>query len=146
MKTTRPNTSRLLSFWNAAKWLLGVLFAGALTMGTAAFLMHRTGAVDLHHLTWFEYWVKLLTVPSVAFGLFVFLACAFVSTRKKVAGLLVVGLTLTLIGFGVYQHTLDDGFLETQYVVRYAGFLVGLVGGFAAAHHVFRGKRWATAH
>ncbi|WP_245126798.1 hypothetical protein [Hymenobacter volaticus] len=115
-------------------------------MGAAAFLMHRTGRVDVYHLTWFEYWVKLLTIPSVAFSLFVFLACAFVATEKKYAGLLVIGLTLTLIGFGVYQHTLDDGYLETQYVVRYAGFLVGLLGGFAAAHYVFRGERWATSH
>ena len=140
MRMTRPNTSRLLSCWNATKWVLGVLLAGTLTMGAAAFLMHRTGVVDLHHLTWFEYWVKLLTIPSVAFGLFVFLACAFVPTKKRYAGLLVIGLTLMLICFGVYQHMLDDGYLETQYVVRYAG----LVGGFAAAHHVYRGRRWAT--
>ena len=144
MENSRAQTSSLAALWNAVKWLLGILLAGVLTLGSANFLMHQTGAVDLHHLTWFQYWVKMLTVPAVAFGLFVFLACAFVPAHKQRAGLLVLGLSLVFIGLGAYQHVTDDGFLETQYVIRYAGFVAGLVGGFAAARHVFRGNRWAA--
>ncbi|WP_310395643.1 hypothetical protein [Hymenobacter sp.] len=142
MENSPAKTSLVVALWNAAKWVLGILLAGTLTMGSANLLMHRTGAVDLHHLTWFEYWVKMLTVPALAFGLFVFLACAFVPTQKKRAGLLVVGLSLVLIGLGIYQHVLDDGFLETQYVVRYTVFIVGLAGGFWVSHHAFKGNKW----
>ena len=88
--------------------------------------------------------MNLLAVPAGAFGLFVFLACTFVAARKKRAGLLVVGLRLVFIGWGAYQHMADDGFLETQYVVRYTGFVVGLASGFALAHRAFKGSRWAS--
>lgn len=137
-------SSALFALWRAAKWLLAILLAGVLTLGPASFLMHGTGAVDRHHLSGFQYWVQLLAVPAVAFGLFVFLACAFVPARKKRAGLLVVGLSLIFIGLGVYQHVADDGLLERQYVVRYAGFIVGLAGGFALAYRAFNGNSWAS--
>lgn len=88
--------------------------------------------------------MKLLAVPAVAFGLFIFLACAFVPARKKRAGMLVMGLSLVFIGLSAYQHITYDGLLETQYVVRYTGFVVGLVCGFALAHRVFKGNRWVS--
>lgn len=141
-RLTKP--SALSALWRASKWLLAILLAGALTLGPASFLMHGMGPVDRHHLTGFQYWGQLLAVPAGAFGGFVFLACAFVPARKKRAGLLVMGLGLVFIGLGAYQHVTDDGFLKTQYMVRYTGFIVGLIGGFVLAHRAFKGTRWAS--
>src|SRR5215212_1921222 len=109
------------------KWILGVILAGGVTIWPASFIMHHTGQVDMNNLTPFQYWVKFLLVPSVAFGLFLFLACVFVPFRKKQAGLLVFSLSLIFIGLGAYQHYTDDGLLANQYIVRYSGFIVGLM-------------------
>lgn len=144
MKNNPAKNSFMVVLWSVTKWVLRIKLAGVLTLGPASFLMHGTGAVDLHHLTWFQYWVKLLTLPALAFCLFVFLACAFVPAQKKRAGLLVLGVSLVFISLGAYQHVMDDGFLETQYIVRYTAFVVGLACGFAAAHRVFKDNRWTS--
>ena len=65
------------------KWILGVVFAGVVTLAPAYFIMHHRGKVDMNNLTSFQYWVQFLTVPSLAFGLFLFLSCVFVPMQKS---------------------------------------------------------------
>src|SRR5689334_4112220 len=104
------------------KWTLGIILAGAVTLGPANLIMHHNGKVDMNNLDTFQYWVTFLTVPSLAFGLFLFLSCAFVPLQKRNAGLVVFVLSVIFIGLGAYQHYMDDGVLRNQYIVRYSGF------------------------
>ncbi len=64
-------------------WVLAIIAAGVLTLGTANIIMHRTGNVDFKNLTAFQYWIKFLIIPSLAFGLFLFLTCVFAPFQKK---------------------------------------------------------------
>ena len=127
------------------KWILGIIIAGVLTLGTANIIMHRTGNVDMNNLTAFQYWIKFLTVPSVAFGLFLFLSCVFVPFQKKYAGLTVFLLSIIFIGLGAYQHYMDDGVLHNQYIVRYIGFIIGLIIGFLLSYRVYRQSKWTSS-
>lgn len=124
------------------RWILGIVLAGVLTLGLAGFIMHHDGNVDMNNLNAFQYWVVFLTVPSVAFGLFVFLSCAFVPSQKKYAGILVVLASIVFVGFGIYEHYVDNGFLPNQYIIRYTGFMTGLVIGFILSFNVFKEKKW----
>lgn len=119
------------------------MLAGIITLWPASLIMHHTGQIDMNHLTPFQYWVKFLLVPSLAFGLFLFLACVFVPLRKKQAGLLVFALSLIFIGLGAYQHYTDDGLLANQYMVRYTGFFIGLITALIVSHRLFKGNnKW----
>ena len=111
----------------------------------ANFIMHRTDKVDMNNLTAFQYWFVFLTVHSLAFGLFVFLSCVFVPLQKKYAGILVLLLSIIFIGLGTYQHYMDDGFLRNQYIVRYIGFIIGLVIGFIVSNKIFKENKWTSA-
>ena len=124
------------------KWIFGIVLAGVLTLWAAGFIMHHDGNVDMNNLNEFQYWVVFLTVPSVAFGLFVFLSCAFVPSQKKYAGILVISLSILFVGFGIYQHYMDNGFLPNQYIIRYTGFIAGLFMGFILSFNVFKRKNW----
>ncbi len=124
------------------KWVLGVVLAGTITLGPANFLMHHMGEVDMKHLTAFQYWIQFLIVPSLAFGLFAFLACVFVPIQKKYAGVVVVVISFLFIVSGAYQHYLDDGFVHRDYVIRYSGFAFSLSIGFALSYKLFRQNRW----
>ncbi|SRR6266542_3969027 len=126
------------------KWILGIVLAGIVTLVPANFIMHHTGKVDMNNLTSFQYWVQFLTVPSIAFGLFLFLACLFVPIQKKSAGILVFMLSIVFIALGTYQHYTDDGFLRTDYLVRYIGFVVGLVLGFSLSYKFFKQTNWTN--
>ncbi len=126
------------------KWTLWIIMAGVLTLGTANLIMHRTGIVDMNNLSLFQYWVKFLTVPSLAFGLFLFLSCTFVPFQKKFAAILVFLLSLTFIGLATYQHYIDDGELHNQYIVRYIGFITGLLMGFIFSHKLYKKNKWAS--
>lgn len=126
------------------KWILGVVIAGVITLVPANFIMHHTGKVDMNNLTSFQYWIQFLTVPSLAFGLFLFLSCVFVPMQKKYAGLLVFILSIIFIFLGAYQHYMDDGILRNQYIVRYSGFVICLVIGFWVSHKLFRQTNWAS--
>jgi hypothetical protein len=126
------------------KWILGIVLAGILTLLPANFIMHRTGKVDMNSLTSFQYWIQFLTVPSIGFGLFLFLACAFVPMQKKFAGILVFALSLVFIGLGTYQHYMDDGYLHTDYLIRYIGFTICLILGFSLSYKYFRQNKWTS--
>ena len=126
------------------KWILGIILAGVLALVPANFIMHHTGKVDMNNLTAFQYWVVFLIVPSLAFGLFVFLSCVFVPLQKKYAGILVLLLSIIFVGLGTYQHYMDDGFLRNQYIVRYIGFIIGLVIGFIVSYKIFKENKWTS--
>jgi uncharacterized paraquat-inducible protein A len=126
------------------KWILGVVIAGVITLVPANFIMPRTGKVDMNNLTTFQYWVQFLTVPSLAFGLFLFLSCVFVPIQKKYAGLLVFLLSIIFISLGAYQHYMDDGILRNQYIVRYSGFIICLIIGFLLSYKTFRQNNWVS--
>ena len=127
------------------KWILGIVLAGTITLWPASFIMHHTGKSDMNNLTPFQYWIKFLAIPSIAFGLFLFLACAFVPTQKKYAGILVFTLSIVFIALGTYQHYTDDGFLRNDCLVRYVGFIVGLILGFSLSYKFFRQRKWASS-
>ena len=126
------------------KWILGVVIAGVITLWPANLIMHHTGKVDMNNLSPFQYWIQFLTVPSLAFGFFLFLSCVFVPMQKKYAGLLVFLLSIIFISMGAYQHYIDDGVLRNQYIVRYSGFVVCLVIGFLLSHKLFRQNNWVS--
>lgn len=126
------------------KWISGIVLAGIITLLPANFIMHRTGQVDMNNLTSFQYWIQFLTVPSLAFGLFLFLACAFVPIQRKYAGVLVFVLSIIFIALGAYQHYADDGFLHNDYLVRYIGFVVCLIIGFLLSYNFYRQKKWTS--
>ena len=126
------------------KWISGILLAGIITIGPANFIMHHTGKVDMNNLTPFQYWIQFLTVPSLAFGLFVFLACAFAPAQKKYAGLLVFAISIIFIALGIYQHYTDDGYLRTDYLIRYIGFTICLSGGLAFSYRLYRNNKWTS--
>lgn len=127
-----------------AKWSLGIVLAGIITLVPANFIMHHAGNVDMNNLNFFQYWIQFLTVPSLAFGLFLFLACAFVPIHKKYAGILVFVLSIIFIALGMYQHYTDDGFLRNDYLVRYSGFILCLIIGFALSYRLFRQNKWTS--
>jgi hypothetical protein len=126
------------------KWVLGIVLAGVITLVPASFIMHHTQKVDMNNLTSFQYWIQFLTIPSIAFGLFLFLACAFVPIQKKYAGILVFTLSIVFIALGAYQHYTDDGLLRNDYLVRYIGFVVGLLIGFSLSYKIFKQSKWAS--
>lgn len=126
------------------KWILGIIIAGVVTLWPANLIMHHTGKVDMDNLTSFQYWVQFLTVPSLAFGLFLFLSCLFVPIQKKYAGLLVFLLSIIFISLGAYQHYMDDGTLHNKYILRYSGFIICLLIGFWISHKLYRQKNWVT--
>ncbi|HEV8083730.1 MAG TPA: hypothetical protein VGP55_11035 [Chitinophagaceae bacterium] len=128
------------------KWILGIIIAGVVTLWPANLIMHHTGKVDMNNLTSFQYWVQFLTVPSLAFGLFLFLSCLFVPIQKKYAGLLVFLLSIIFISLGAYQHYMDDGTLHNQYILRYSGFIICLLIGFWISHKLYRQKNWVTSY
>ncbi|MEJ7681906.1 MAG: VOC family protein [Segetibacter sp.] len=132
------------SFVKWIKWILGIIMAGVLTLGTANIVMHHTGKVDMNNLTPFQYWVQFLIVPSLSFGLFLFLSCLFALIQKKYAGLLVFILSLIFIALGTYQHYMDDGFLRKDYLVRYIGFIASLIISFALSYKIFRQNKWTS--
>lgn len=125
-------------------WSLAIVLAGIITLGPANFIMHHTGNVEMNNLSSFQYWIQFLTVPSLAFGLFLFLACAFVPIQKKYAGVLVFVLSVIFIALGMYQHYTDDGFLRNDYLVRYLGFVLCLMIGFALSYKLFRQNKWTS--
>jgi hypothetical protein len=126
------------------KWISGIIVAGVLTLGTANLIMHHTGNADMNNLTAFEYWIKFLTVPSLAFGLFLFLSAAFVPFKKKYAGITVFLLSIIFIGLGAYQHYIDNGVLQNQYIIRYMGFIAGLIIGFVFSFRVYKKNKWTS--
>jgi hypothetical protein len=83
-------------------------------------------------------------VPSLAFGLFVFLACAFVPLKKKYAGILVLVLSFIFIGLGTYQYYTDDDFLRKDYLIRYIVFSTCIVIGFMFGYKMFKQNRWTS--
>ena len=127
------------------KWIFGIVLAGVITIWPASFIMHHTGKVDMNNLTPFQYWIKFLAIPSIAFGLFLFLACAFVPIQKKYAGILVFALSIIFITLGTYQHYTDDGFLRNVYLIRYIGFVIGLILGFSLSYKFFRKSKWGSS-
>ena len=126
------------------KWIFGIVLAGVITIWPANFIMHHTGKVDMNNLTPFQYWIKFLAIPSIAFGLFLFLACAFVPIQKKYAGILVFALSIIFITLGTYQHYTDDGFLRSVYFIRYIGFVIGLILGLSLSYKFFRKNKWGS--
>ncbi len=120
------------------KWVFGIILAGCLTLVPASWLMHHTGNVDLNNLNAYQYWVQFLAVPSLAFGLFLFLACVFVPSHKQNAGLFVFLLSLLFIGMGLYQHYTDDHVLRPVYLIRYSAFMLSLSIGFALSYKIYR--------
>jgi ABC-type phosphate transport system permease subunit len=124
------------------QWIFRIVLAAVLSLGVAAFIMHRDPNVDFNHLTSFQYWIVFLTVPSVAFGLFVFLSCLFVQANKRRAGVIAVLLSIIFIGFGTYQHYMDNGYLPNQYIIRYSCFLAGLALGYLLSYKMFKNNNW----
>lgn len=121
-----------------SRWIFGIILSGALTLGIAGLVMHHGAPVEMTKLSWFQYWVVFLVLPSMAFSLFVFLCCSLVPFYKRSAGILAIVLSLLFISYGVYQHWSDDGFLANQYIIRYTGFGIGLLIGFLTSYRVFK--------
>jgi uncharacterized paraquat-inducible protein A len=126
------------------KWILGIIVAGVLTLWPANLIMHHTGSFDMNNLTPFQYWIKFLTVPSLAFGLFLFLSAVFVPFQKKYAAITVLLLSLIFIGLGAYQHYIDNGVLQEQYIVRYSGFVLCLVIAFMLSYQIYKRSKWTS--
>lgn len=126
------------------KWILGIVLAAILTLVPASLFMHHTGDVDMNNLNAYQYWVQFLALPSLAFGLFLFLACVLVPCHKRIAGHFVFLLSLLFIGLGLYQHYTDDGFLRPVYLIRYSGFILCLSIGFALSYKIYRQQKWTT--
>ncbi len=126
------------------KWILGIVLAGTITLVPAGFIMHHTGKPDMNNLTAFQYWIQFLAIPSIAFGLFLFLACAFVPIQKKWAGIVVFTLSIIFIALGIYHHYTDDGYLRNDYLIRYIGFVAGLMLGFLLSYQFFRQGKWVS--
>jgi hypothetical protein len=124
------------------KWITGIILACALTVGFAGFLMHALGIENDPGHNWFKYWIISVLLPSLSFCLFVILTCWLIPSYKKYAGILVILLSLTFIGFGVYQHWLDNGYLPNIFLFRYIGFIIGLSTGFYWSHRIFNNKGW----
>lgn len=120
-----------------SRWILGIILSSVLTLGVAGLVMHHGAPVDMTKLSWFQYWVVFLVLPSMAFGLFVFLCCLLVPFNKRSAGILAIAVSLLFISYGVYQHYSDDGFLANQYIIRYTGFVIGLLIGYWISYNVF---------
>ena len=127
------------------KWIFGILMAGLLSVGLGVLVMHHSGPVDMGRLTGFQYWLTLFITPPIALALFVFLSCAFVPSRKKYAGILVVSLCTFFIGMGAYEHYTYDGFLATQFKIIYSGFITGLAAGFVISYKVFKENKWTES-
>jgi hypothetical protein len=125
------------------QWILLIVVAGILTIGTAGFIMHYGGSIDLKRLTPFQYWITYLTIPSVAFALFVFLSAVFVPRKKKYAVLLVIFCSIIFISLEAHQHYSYDGFLAEQFIIRYTGFTTGLMLSFIASYIVYKNRSWA---
>jgi hypothetical protein len=125
------------------KWIAAVILACALTVGFAGFLMHALGIENDPGHNWFKYWIVSVLFPSVSFCLFVFLTCWLIPSYKKWAAVLVILLSLTFIGFGVYQHNLDSGYLPSIFLYRYIGFVLGLAAGFYLSYRTFIDRGWA---
>lgn len=89
---------------------------------------------------WIRYWLTLFIVPPIACCLLVLLACAFVPSYKKYAGILVCLLLASFILYGAYQHYTYDGFVATHFKIIYSGFAVGLLAGFSISYIVFKNK------
>jgi len=124
------------------KWILGILLAGIITIWPANLIMHHTGKVDMDNLNAFQYWVKFLTVPALAFGSFLFLACVFVPVQKKYAGITVFVLNIVFFGMGAYQHYSDDGVLKSVYLLRYICFTAFSIIAFMAAYKMYKNRHW----
>ncbi len=124
-----------------SKWIFAIILSGVLSLGVAGLIMHLGAPVNMTRLSWFQYWVIFLALPSLAFGLFVFLCCLIVPFNKRLAGILAIVLSLLFISYGVYQHASDDGFLATQYLIRYTGFIIGLLIGFLISYNVYDLRR-----
>jgi hypothetical protein len=137
-----PTGGNGFSAGHLSRWIGGMLLAGVLTLGVAALVMHHGDNPDLNRLTPFQYWVVYLAVPSVALGLFVFLSCLFVPSHKAYAGRVVITLGGLLVGYGSYQHYIDNGLLANQYMVRYSAFVLGLVAGYLLSYKVFKTSNW----
>ena len=138
---TSPLLGNKFSLLQLSKWIFGIIVSGVLTLGVAGLIMHLGAPVDMTKLSWFQYWVVFLMLPSTAFGLFVLLSCLLVPFHKWSAGILAIVLSLLFISYGVYQHHSDDGFLATQYTIRYTGFAVGLLIGFWVSYKRFDLRR-----
>ncbi|MBC8151593.1 MAG: hypothetical protein H7Z72_01645 [Bacteroidetes bacterium] len=124
-----------------SRWIFGIILSGVLTLGIAGLVMHHGAPVEMTKLSSFQYWVVFLVLPSVAFGLFVFLCCSLVPFYKKSAGILAIILSLLFVSYGMYQHRSDDGFLANQYIIRYTGFVIGLLIGYWTSYKVFDLRR-----
>jgi hypothetical protein len=135
-------SSNKFSIAKTLKWILGIALAGVLSLGPASYIMHHNGDVNMNRLNNFQYWVTFLTVPSIGFGLFLFLSCLLVPVHKKYAGILVMILSIIFIVLGSYQHYIDDGFLASQYIIRYSGFMIGLAIGFMIGYKLFKNNKW----
>ena len=138
---TSPLPENKFSLLQLSKWIFGIILSGVLTLGVAGLVMHLGAPVDMTKLSWFQYWVVFLVLPSMAFGLFVFLCCLLVPFNKRSAGILAIVFSLLFISYGVYQHYSDDGFLANQYIIRYTGFIICLLIGFLVSYKVFNLRR-----
>jgi hypothetical protein len=129
----------------SAKWMGGIVLAAVLTLGLAGFIMHLNGPVNVSKLSGSQYGLTLFIVPPVACCLLVLLACAFVPSNKKYAGILVSLLWASFISYGAYEHYNYDSFVANQFKIIYSGFVVGLLAGFVISYIVFKNKNWADA-
>ena len=142
--TNDSNNRNHFSVFGMLKWIGGIILAAILTIGSAGFIMHRNGPVDMNNLHGFQYWLTLFITPPVALCLFVFLSCAFVPFYKKYAALLVMSLCTFFIGYGTYGHYTYDGFVADQYKLIYSGFIIGLIAGFIVGYSVFSEIKWTS--
>lgn len=134
------------------KWILGVVTAGVITFVPTNFIMHRTWKVHMDNLATFQYSVQSLAVPSLAFGLFLFLSCVFVPIQKKQgfwffywpSFLFLWGHINITCNDGILRNQYDDAILRNQYIVRYSRFVICLVIGFLVSHKLFRQTNWAS--
>jgi peptidoglycan/LPS O-acetylase OafA/YrhL len=123
------------------RWIAGIVLAAFLTLGLAIIVFHHVVEIDMNNPTPIQFWVSNFFL-SLAFGLFLFIACWFAPRWKRNAGLLVLVFSLVFISLGVYHHFTDDGYLNQDHIIRYSSFIICLVLSMFISHKVFQNRSW----
>lgn len=124
-------------------WIGGVLLAGVLTVGSTIVIFHHVVSIDLANPTRTQFWISNFFL-SLAFGLFLFLACVMVPAWKRNAGVFVFIFSLLFILTGIYNHIIYDGYLHQDHIIRYSSFTLALILSMFISYKRYKNQRWRT--
>jgi hypothetical protein len=123
------------------RWIAGIVIASFLTLGLAIVVFHHVVEIDMNNPTPMQFWVSNFFL-SLAFGLFLFMACWFAPRWKRNAGLVVLIFSLLFISMGIYHHFTDDGYLKPDHIIRYSSFTICLAFSMLLSYKVFQNRNW----